>query len=183
MRLYDRALYRGMYLYHFPDYWRAKRTGLKLDWTDLHGVITEWGVWSGVYIPDGGLYGKTVLDVGACCGGTPYLFFMNGAKKVVAIERDPVRVEMLKENRSKFGWDMEIIGRSFEVSDLDIKRDFTKVDIEGYEMLLLDYPDKLGLMSLESHTWYTTDRFRMIGFRPLTQPMEMGGSCVMANWA
>ncbi len=178
----DRSLVNAFYLFHAPRFFRVKRMGMDLDWTDFDGMVREWHLWESTYIPAGGLNGKTVLDIGACCGGTPYLFFLNGAKKVIAIERDPERVKRLEHNRERFGWEMEIIPRAFEPSDLDIRRDFTKCDIEGYEMRLLENQTKIGPCSLEAHNWFVHDCFKKIGFRALTTPNPMMGFCVMGNW-
>lgn len=180
--LFDRGLLSLLYAYHLGAYVRVKRLGMELDWTDFDGMVREYPLWRQTYIPTGGLKGKTVLDIGACCGGTAKLFFDNGAAKVIAIERDPVRVKMLQHNREKFGWNLEIAAREFRVSDLDIERDFTKCDIEGYEMQLLEAPDKIGSCSVEVHNWYVRDRFAGMGFRELTEPNPMMGFCVMANW-
>jgi hypothetical protein len=178
----ERGLLGCFYLYHLHDYLRVKNSGLELDWTDFDGMIREWELWRRTYIPTGGVKGKTVLDIGACCGGTAKLFFDYGAAKVIAIERAPERVEMLKKNGNRFGWNMEVIPREFREEDLNIKRDFTKVDIEGYEMQLLEAPEKIGPCSLEAHNWFVHDRFKEIGFRELTVPIPMMGACIMGNW-
>ena len=180
--VFDKGLVSLFYAYHIKDYVRVKRAGMEQDAQDFDGTVREWGIWRKTYIPTGGLRGKTVLDIGACCGGTAKLFFDNGAEKVIAIERDPVRVKMLRNNAGKFGWNIEILPREFRLEDLEIVRDFTKVDIEGYEMQILEAPDKIGPCSLEAHNWYVHDRFKAIGFRELTPPDPMMGRCVMGNW-
>ena len=180
--VFDRSLLALFYAYHLGVYLRVKRLGMELDWTDFDGMIREWGLWQETYVPTGGVKGKTVLDIGACCGGTAELFFDNGAAKVIAIERDPERVKMLRHNAEKLGWNIEILPREFRLEDLEIPRDFTKADIEGYEMQLLEAADKIGPCSLEAHNWYVHDRFKAIGFRELTPPDPMMGQCVMGNW-
>lgn len=179
---FDKTLIGMYYAYHLTAYLRVKRLGLALDWTDFDGMIREWGLWERTYIPTGGLRGKTVLDIGMCCGGTGLLFTLAGAKKIIAIERDPDRLRMLRKNVDDNGWPVEVIGRSFEPSDLEIRRDFTKCDIEGYEMRLLENQTKIGPCSLEAHNWYAHDAFQARGFRELTAPDPMMGLCVMGNW-
>jgi 2-polyprenyl-3-methyl-5-hydroxy-6-metoxy-1,4-benzoquinol methylase len=61
----------------------------------------EWDIWEKYYIPPFSLKGKTVLDVGAGCGETVFLFFLHGAKKVIAIEPNVKAVKYLKENAKK----------------------------------------------------------------------------------
>lgn len=41
---------------------------------------------------------KIVVDIGASIGDTPIYFAMKGAKKVIAIESDPIRFKYLEEN-------------------------------------------------------------------------------------
>ena len=65
----DRSLLSAFYLFHAPRFFRVKRMGMDLDWTDFDGMVREWHLWESTYIPAGGLNGKTVLDIGACAAG------------------------------------------------------------------------------------------------------------------
>lgn len=56
-------------------------------------LLLEVGDWKKHYLPVD-IKGKTVLDVGAGCGETALFYFMNGARKVIAVERDPVKGQM-----------------------------------------------------------------------------------------
>jgi hypothetical protein len=175
------------YLYFAPGMRRTRSLGLFLDdRARLEIGAGSMKLWESQYIPSvHGLEGKTVMDVGAGCGETAWLFFKHGAKKVIAIESNPLRVYCLHKNAEKFGWDIEIRGRKFELGDLDTPRDFAKVDIEGYEQLLLERPDKLGQMTVEVHTWYMREEFKKLGFMVVFESngeMKTLGECVMVNW-
>ena len=158
------------------------RSGLELDRTARFGLIDEWQSWQHDYIPSGGIVGKVYLDVGACCGESAHLAYRNGAASVTSIEMDPRRCAIIRRNAKRFGWpDFTLIERPFRIEDLDIPHQFAKLDIEGWEALLLER-DLLGPMSLEVHNWYLVHRFKERGFRLLTQPDPMLGKCIMANW-
>ena len=154
-------------------------SGLALDPVCRFYLITEnWKV----YLPPGGVKGKVVMDIGAGCGESVWLYFKNGASKVIAIEPNRDRTAMIRENAEAHGWNLELRERKFQLEDLDEYRDFTKVNIEGYEALLLDKPNKLGPMVLDAHNWYMVERFRRIGFHCITKPSKMLGQCYMANY-
>lgn len=154
-------------------------SGLSLDRICRFYLITEN---LSVYLPPGGVQGKTVLDIGAGCGETAWWYFKNGASKVIAIEPDMQRARMIVKNRAILDWNLTLHYRKFRLEDLDIKRDFTKVNIEGYEALLLQRPDRLGPMVVDIHNWYLVERFKEIGFHPITKPSKMLGQCYMANY-
>jgi tRNA G37 N-methylase Trm5 len=120
-------------------------------------IICEWNQWEEHYLPQFSLDGKTVLDVGAGCGETAYFYFQHGATIVIAIEMDPVQLELLKKNAQLNGWNndtrqFKIIPRAFQLEDLRREKfDFAKIDIEGGEADLLkldriDFP-----LVLEAH--------------------------------
>jgi SAM-dependent methyltransferase len=100
----------------------------------------EWDIWEKYYIPPFSLKGKTVLDVGAGCGETVFLFFLHGAKKVIAIEPNVKAVKYLKENAKKNNWNVKIISEKFSLKHLNLDYDFMKMDGEGCEKLLLKLP-------------------------------------------
>lgn len=158
------------------------RSGLWLDDWAFFYMVTEGKDWNWIYIPPGGLEDKTVLDVGACCGETAYVFFKHGAKKVIAIEPDPQRCNLLSYNSYERGWPIEIYNRKFQLSDLDIPHDFMKVNIEGYELLLLDRPEKIGPCVVDVHNWYIQEKFSQIGFHLITKASEMLGQTYMTNY-
>ncbi len=101
------------------------------------------------------LKGKTVLDIGAGCGETAAFFLHNGAKKVIAIEGDKYAVEVMKENISRNGMNVEPICSRFNKEHIEIKHDFMKVDCEGGERELLNYHEQLGPCVVEAHNNYS----------------------------
>ena len=145
-------------------------------------MATEWRkIWPW-YIPKDGLEGKTVLDLGAGCGETAYLFFKHGAKRVVAVEPNPVRAANFEKNVRRFGWDAKLYPRGFQPSDMDVPHDFLKSDTEGWEQLMLDAPDKIGQATVEVHTHYLEQRFRALGFREVHSIDKGVGKGMMINW-
>jgi SAM-dependent methyltransferase len=109
----------------------------------MTSIICEWNQWEEHYLPQFSLDGKTVLDVGAGCGETAYFYFQHGATSVIAIEMDPVQLELLKKNAQLNGWNnhtrqFKIIPRAFDLQDFKREDfDFAKIDIEGGEADLL----------------------------------------------
>lgn len=121
------------------------------------GTICEWKQWEKYYLPKFNLEGKTVLDVGAGCGETAYFYFLHGVKRIIAIEIDPVEVELLKRNANSSDWNnqrrqLSIISRAFELEDLMREKfDFVKIDIEGGEADLLKLDEINFPLVLEAH--------------------------------
>lgn len=101
-------------------------------------LLVESVEWKTQYLPKDGVRGKTVLDVGAECGCTAAFFFQNGAKKVIAVEKDARSLWLLERNRRRNGWDMEIFPEPFSLKHLSLGYDFAKIDCEGGEKILLD---------------------------------------------
>ena len=139
---------------------RHRNDSLHLTKARATSIICEWNLWEKYYLPEFSLDGKTVLDVGAGCGETAYFYFLHGAKRVIAIEMDPVQVELLKRNSELNCWNNEtreliIIPRAFELEDLGTEKfDFAKIDIEGGEASLLkldaiDFPVVLEVHGIE----------------------------------
>lgn len=91
---------------------------------------------------------KTILDLGADYGSTAEFFLKHGAKKVIAVEGDPKLSKQLIDNYkgssnvipiSKFIDSPKQIERFI----LKYKPDIVKVDIEGYEIHLLQVKSKV----------------------------------------
>ena len=85
--------------------------------------------------------GKTVLDLGADYGSTAWYFKRKGAARVIAVEGDHQRAELLKKNSEKYEFfSYELMVKSAEDIEWLLKRhrniDVAKVDIEGAEIFL-----------------------------------------------
>lgn len=161
---------------------------LKVMSVDSRGLLDYFKQnWINEYLPDFSLKGKTVLDVGSGCGESAYFFLSHGAKKVICIEQSYSRVlHLIRNNRN---WSkgkeynvLEVLHKRFNPeNDLKIKADFMKVDIEGFEQLLLNYNITIPTV-LEVHTWYLVEQFIKKGFRFKTNPDSMSGICIMTNY-
>jgi hypothetical protein len=136
---------------------RHGKESLLLTEARMASTICEWKQWEKYYLPEFSLEGKTVLDVGAGCGETAYFYFLHGARRVIAVEIDPVQVELLKGNAELNGWNknghqFNIIPSAFDVEDLRREKfDFAKVDIEGGEVDLLKLDEIRFPLVLEAH--------------------------------
>lgn len=108
--------------------------------------------WKHLYLPKGGVKGKTVLDIGVGCGESAAFFFENGAKKVIGVEITEGCAQNAKENAKRNGWNLDILAEPFKLEHLAIPHDFAKVDIDGGERLLLDYLGELGPCRIEMHS-------------------------------
>lgn len=85
-----------------------------------------------------------VLDIGADYGCTPAFFLEKGARHVVACEKNPEWLPLLREWAQ--GKPVRVLGEVTpeNVADLlDGGFDFVKVDCEGCESLLLTLPDDI----------------------------------------
>jgi len=134
-----------------------------------------------LYLPKFSLKGKTVLDLGACCGETANIFLKAGAKKVICVEPNINSINCLDFNRQNLGWNVDIIPEKATPKHIiEEKPDLIKCDIEGYEMDLIDYLPNYPCV-LEVHNYWIRDRFAERGFRELTRPDPMLGECLMAN--
>jgi hypothetical protein len=93
---------------------------------------------------------NTVVDIGAGIGDSPIYFTMNGAKKVIAIESDKERCDLLKDNVKANGFEGKIIPVYGGYNNISLKkigeivknetgdeRYFLKMDCEGCEYNLL----------------------------------------------
>ncbi len=122
-----------------------------------------------LYIPPTGLAGKKILDIGGGCGETAKFFLDNGADSVHVIENNDKCRRFLQANHEhdkRMTYEIDDF-QGFEASD---RYDLIKLDIEGYEMRLISYLDKLNVdIILESHSNYITDRFLEKGFTLLSK--------------
>jgi hypothetical protein len=132
----------------------------KLDGTVLslprpYGValLGEYKAWEEWYLPEGGLRGKTVLDVGAGGGESAWFFLAHSAGRVIGIEPSVSAFESLKSNAVLNHWNVTPVGAKFTPSMLSsYPHDFLKFDAEGAEVLLLDDSVKaLGPCRIELH--------------------------------
>ena len=167
--------------------WQLKRvrtvekTGLELDsWAQ--DIIFELPEFKKYYLPPFSLKGKTVLDIGACCGETAWFYLKQGAQKVICIEPDPTRVKMIEINKKNLNMNVEIIADCFRPEHLSLEHNFVKCDIEGYETLLLPYAKSLKPCILEAHTWLIREQFEKEGFHVVCTPQKNAIVCLMANY-
>lgn len=129
----------------------------------------------GGYDPPFDLKGKTVLDIGATCGEVAYYYIKKfHADKVICVECDPKRLPYLKTNAVALDGRIVVVPEPFSLKHLeDFNYDFIKCDVEGYEMLLIDYLHRhhqLAPTVLEAHTNWIKDQFLQWGFH-ITQPL------------
>lgn len=155
------ALIKGMQPHNYLRYLLLyKRRPLPIE-TDESGkmlIFKEWRHWMRDYIPNDGIIGKTILDVGAGSGETAWFYLTQGARKVICIEPDLKRIAALRRNAEKWRWDIEVIERRFKSEDMMRLFDFAKIDCEGGERLLLDLQD-LPSLAVEIHGKELAKRF------------------------
>lgn len=127
-------------------------------------IAREVADWKKRYLPLA-LKGKTVLDVGAGEGETAWFFLREGADRVVCVEADSFAVANLRYNaRRHAGVGVEVAGEAFRLEHLEVPHDFLKVDIEGYEEVLLQVKlDKPAVV--EVHGLQLADKFASAGWR------------------
>jgi hypothetical protein len=121
-------------------------------------------LWEQMYLPID-VTDKTVLDVGAGQGESARFFLEHGATKIICIEPDPSATPNLAFNASKHK-ELECYFRCFQLSDLaDFQYDFLKMDIEGYEEMLLDLPTPLSKSyAIEVHGLQLAEKFVKKGY-------------------
>lgn len=91
---------------------------------------------------------KIILDLGADYGSTAYYFLRKGATRVIAVEGDQQLVKKLSRNFRK---DYRVtcihgfIDKAEQISSLILcyHPDLVKVDIEGYEKVILNVPKEV----------------------------------------
>ena len=141
-------------------------------------LVSEFERWEKQYLP-ADLRGKTVLDVGAGEGETAYFFLLHGAKKVICIEPDEKCYARLVRNAA--GKPIQCLHKEFQLADLDILHDFMKMDIEGWEYLLLETELKMPA-AVELHGLPLRQKFRDKGYRVLYDSQSSIGCNAMAYW-
>ena len=134
---------------------------IELDRFRASTLIREYfTIWSKFYLPKASLKGATVLDAGAGCGETAHFFFQHGAAKVIAVERDPNAVSLLRKNSIKNKWKIEILEDSLQPWHVrDLKYDFAKIDVEGGEKCLLQLESLPFETVIEAHSKELTQGF------------------------
>lgn len=121
-----------------------------------------------LYKPPFSLKGKTVLDLGACCGESAWYFLeVLGADKVFCVESDAFNIKLLRYNREVSKLNFEVIPEKFKIEHLQLPFDFLKCDIEGSESLLADCFEREPCgwpCVVEAHSEELRNRFEMLGF-------------------
>ncbi len=144
-----------------PQDWSLDTMYHKLTGTK-HDLVSEMN--------DGKIYldflepkGKIILDVGAYNGDSARLFLKHGAKQVIAIEKDLDLASKIKLQNCI------VFAESFDPEKhLSLNWDAAKVDIEGYEILLLPYLDSITRpMLVEVHNRYLEEKFASHGFKTI----------------
>lgn len=149
--------------------------------------LKERNEWRNYYIPINGLKCKFILDIGGGCGETAKFFLESGALGVDIIEANKECRKYLKYNSEHHNIRAYI--KKFDIKDIyDDNYDLIKMDIEGYEIELLPYLDKINIdIVLETHSQYITDKFIEKGFN-YCQPINnigieiYGGVYQLCRW-
>ena len=181
-RMFDRLTIFLLYATNIRRILWLKGTGIELDRWELIDTAANWEKWKKVYLPPGGVKGKVVFTFGARAGGDVLFYFMQGARKVIALDYDEECISMLRRNVERFGWDCDIIGRGLRLADFAIPCDFRKLNVEGYEMVMLEGDIPYVPTVTEAHCSYIVDKLKERGFWILDGPYEYLGKCMMANW-
>jgi tRNA G37 N-methylase Trm5 len=142
----------------------VKGARLKIPLHHANLMLKEWDIWENYYLPPFPLKGKTILDVGAGCGETALLYFLNGANRVIAIEPNANAVKYLYENIRENNWNVEVFPEPFSLSHLNLDFDFMKMDCEGCEELLLSIPEVSKPSVVEVHNNKLLNAFLKKGF-------------------
>lgn len=163
LQQYAKLLFRsrGWTLKRHSSYSVVRHNDVELHLThDKAGdLIWERPYWERSYLPPFSLQGKTVLDAGAGCGETAYLFFEHGASKVIAVESSAEDVRFLSDNIKTNGWDVEVVNAPFSLTHLQKSFDMMKMDIEGGEVALLSLDRIEFPCVIEVHSEETKNQF------------------------
>ncbi len=146
-------------------------------------IKTETVDWEKHYLPID-LRGKVVLDVGAGEGETAMFFLRHGASKVVCVESCVDANKHLAVNERNHPGRIVAITDKFQLSQLEIPHDFLKMDIEGYEEVLLGVKLETPA-AVEVHGLQLGDKFEAAGWRikPMNEECAKGYGCVKyAYW-
>lgn len=139
---------------------------IALDNTGTYTALCE--IPTGYYDPPMDLAGKTVLDIGATCGEVSIYYIRRfHAAHAVCIECSPLPLPYLTQNSRLVN--LTIVPEPFKLEHLtQYKADFIKCDVEGYEMVLLEYVAKGGVLPptvVEVHTNWIREQFQRAGFK------------------
>ena len=124
--------------------------------------------------------GKVVLDVGAYDGDSAKYFLQRGAKEVIAIEKDRDKAERIPLNPK-----IHVVAEPFSLWHLHLPHDCMKMDIEGYETMLLGHEETIPSLKptiMEVHNWWLVEQFTKRGFRVIHTSDPMIGICTMVNY-
>jgi hypothetical protein len=146
-------------------------------------IKTETSDWEKHYLPVD-LRGKVVLDIGAGEGETAMFFLKHGASKVVCVESCPDAYTYLAVNQRNHPHRITAINSKFQISQLNNPHDFLKMDIEGYEEVLLGVK-LVTPAAVEVHGLQLSDKFEAAGWRikPMNEECAKGYGCVKyAYW-
>jgi predicted RNA methylase len=117
-----------------------------------------------------------VLDVGAGEGETARFFLEHGAKSVICIEKNINCAKWLRKNAECHPISYFI--KPFELNDLNMNFDFLKMDIEGYEEMLLDKHVVIQKPCVvEVHGLQLWDRFQELGYVVKNKHIDYGAEC------
>ena len=139
-------------------------------------ILSETSDWYNYYLPIN-LKGKVVLDIGAGEGESALFFLRHGASHVFCIECCEHALKNLRLNASSFP-NITAIHKQFELKDLEMRVDFVKMDIEGYEEALLSADVKIPAV-VEVHGLQLRDKFKSAGWqiKSPTYGNTMGYNC------
>lgn len=144
----------------FADYCKKNQWHLSSYRQNL--MLNEYSDWQKHYLPID-MKDKTVLDVGAGEGETALFYLQHGAKRVIAVEASKECYGNLLLN-SKLHHIIPAI-EPFDLSHLyAFNFDFMKMDIEGYEEILLTTELKKPAV-IEVHGLQLRDKFKAQGYQ------------------
>ena len=169
---------------YFSNYVLLK-DGWRLNNESAEIMAREYPEWK-YYLPPFNLKDKVILDVGAGCGETARYFLLNGAERVICIENNEECLRYLGVN--SYRGNIFVIPLDFSIDMLsDIDYDYCKIDIEGYEALIINGYEKgiiklnmLKSMVIECHSIYCINKFKEMGFKEIHS--WRNDLKIMANW-
>jgi hypothetical protein len=145
--------------------------------------LTEIKKWE--YYTVMGVKDKRILSVSGGCGEDAKYFLEHGACSVHVIESNPICEDYLHYNRildNRLSYEIKSFNPFIDVVLEINKYDLIKLDIEGYELLLINYLDRINVdIVLESHDNYITDKFMEKGFKlyaPYKNSKEIYGEVI-----